>query len=259
MFQFLLRLVRGRATDDSQEGFVYVAGEDKGPMHSAREDAVIRVAGRGPPWIVVSHEIAAVVVEKWPGRLWRVKVVDAASLADQRSRGGPPRADAKYTRAVAVRVLREEAVGTLFGPHGEAVVRVLDAASKLDRNAADMLNSSRDVRAPAAYDRVWRNWMKQQGINTEVHPELDGTLHIVRFGSPINAGLKTLHGVVFKRAQQLEGKSALISKDDEVWLGPPWDGAFRALADAALALGASVEIDPSDRDALLRAWRSWRS
>lgn len=48
------------------KGYIYVSAEDRGPTATARTGAIIRNAGRGPPFIVVNHELSYVVATRWP-------------------------------------------------------------------------------------------------------------------------------------------------------------------------------------------------
>ena len=237
-------------------GFVYVSNEEIGPMRDARAGATIRVEGRGPPWIVVDRDPAAVILARWPGRLWRVRIVEAATERDQRHVGGPPLPYARYTRCISVAVEAEENIAVLFGPHGSSVVRVLEEASRLSRSQAEALAANRHADAAAAQDRAWRSWLQQEGIPDEVHDQYDGTLQMggQKWGSPINGGLAVLHDTVFKRAQFVDGDAATESDEEDTWLVRPWDGAGRVLGDAALALGAPEHMNDEDRAVLLGGW-----
>jgi len=257
MFKTLLRFTKRPAPELSGDGFVWVGDEEDGPMRAASKGCVIRIAGRGPPWIVVNHEATSVIAAKWPGKLWHVRIVDAATLNDQRERGGPPRASAGYTRAVAVEVLGEADAGTMFGPQGSEVLRVIDAAAHLDRHQAVALALHRNGNAANAQDRAWRAWMNQKQIPNKYYPDLlDGTLLLGTWGSPINGGLSKLYDVTFKRAKALDGDAAIETNEEDVWLAQPWNDAFSALADAALGMAAPSLASSEDREILLQAWLS---
>lgn len=240
----------------SADGFVYVPDENDGPMKEAREGAVVRIEGRGPPWIVVDQELASIVVSKWPGRLWRVRIVEAATASDQRNVGGPPLPHARYTRTISVRILHEEAPEVMFGPHGTDIALVLKTAAQLDNQLAQALSSNRHPDAPRAYDLAWRTWMKGRAIPDEDYDQLDGTLKLGSgtWSSPINEGFCVLHTVVFDRARNQDGPAAIEDDGEDVWLVAPWSGADRALGDAALALGAPELVSEADRAVLLQAW-----
>ncbi|WP_304179969.1 hypothetical protein [Phenylobacterium aquaticum] len=257
MFSKLMPFGRRSQPAQGAEGLVYVCQADQGPMQGATEGAVIRIPDRHPPWIVVNHDPGSVIVAKWPGRLWRVQIVDAATPMDQRAFGGAPLPHARYTRAVAVKVVREEDASQLFGPGGKAILPVLDAASNLVRSRAELLASARHADAADACDRLWRAWMQEQGVPSDAFPKsLDGVLLLSTYGSPINDGLSVLHSVVFDRAKELDGDAATISDDEDIWLAPPWDAASTALTDAALALGAPSWANSADREILTQAWKT---
>jgi hypothetical protein len=228
----------------------YVSSEEVGPMRDARVGSTVTLPDRGPPWIVVFHDAASVMAARWPGRLLRVRVLEAAAERDQ------PLSYARYTRCNSVVVESEEEAAVLFGLQGAKVVSVLDTALRLDRSEAEALSRGRHADAPAAYDRVWRAWLTQEAISDEYTVPLDGALSIGRLGSPIGQGLSLIYETTFKRAKVVDGDAAIESDDEDVWLVEPWDGAARVLGDAALALGAPELLDDGDRACLLSGWRA---
>ena len=65
------------------DGFVYVPDSDSGVFAGAARGMVLRKPDRSPPWIVVDHAIESAVIARWPGRLWRVVVLDADGVEDE--------------------------------------------------------------------------------------------------------------------------------------------------------------------------------
>ncbi|KQO08901.1 hypothetical protein [Sphingomonas sp. Leaf242] len=247
----------GRNKPDGRIGFVYVPYSETGPMSRAQPGQIVRVEGRGPPWIVVDEVPASIILAKWPGTLWRAKIVEAATVDDQRSRGGPPLPYARYTRRISVEILEREDLSALFGEHGQAVLMVLDRAAALTRDQAIRLPSARHPDAPDAYDRTFRRWGNAEGICEGYDENLDGTLKIgsMPAGSPINEGLSLIHLTVFHRAKTVDGANATsIDKEGDEDLVEPWAGAGAMLLDAGLALGAPNFVTAEDRDILLAGW-----
>jgi hypothetical protein len=248
------------AQDRPRRGFVYVHKGTAGPVASAEAGQLVRNPGRGPPWIVVDHELSSVVVAGWPGRLWEVEIVDA--IANQES-GSSIRDDAGYTRAAAVRVLRSVPVATLFGEHGTPVCTVIDAATRLDPEQARMLCDARHPEAREAYSRVWRRWFVSENIPLHrLSNEPEGTLAIARdtakYGSPVGRALLIISSVVDERARTVSGKGVLgtdPANAEELCLAEPWASAKLALLDAALAFGAPDLSPSADRQILTAAWR----
>lgn len=251
----------GLNTAKRTKGYAYVPAEDGGPMAFAKTGATVRTAKRGSPWIVVNHELSSVTVAKWPGRLWSVEVTDPATAKDQALAGGPPISSAQYTRAVAVQIAEELPSSMLFGPHGDAVSTVIDVARTLSADQAAKLSAARHPDAGRAYDRCWRVWLKNRGLqDAEADDSLDGTLATggVRPASPINSGLSVLHNELFRRATALSGDAATGTDGDDTWLVEPWRGACAALLDVALASGAPELVGSTDGDILTFAWRAVR-
>lgn len=232
-------------------GYVFVATDDDGPMCSAEPGKIVSVAGRGPPWIIVAWAFESINV-RWPGRLWRVRIREAAAPGQQ------PLPSAAYTRAVSVRVEAEEEAAQLFGGFGRQVVEVLETARHMDRASAETLATHRHQGAAAANDRAWRTWLDRLGVAHDGYSDLSDTL---KFGGPINdspikGGLLAVCDVVFARACAVDGDRATDRDEEDMWLLPPWNDACRALTDAALALGAPGIVGPEDRAVLLAGWHS---
>jgi hypothetical protein len=243
---------------EHQAGYVYVEEQDPGLMAGAEAGTIVRIPGKGPPWIIVDNSVESIVVAKWPGRLWRVAMVTPVPARDQLASGGVPGPEHGYTRAAAVRILEELPLPVLFGPHGEQVVRVIGAAVAIDAQRAQALSESRHPDAPQACARVWRAWLGDRPTAPGIEDfTFSRTLLLANVGgpvSPVNRGLAVVHGAVFRRALALVGDAATEEDDTDVWLIEPWRGASSSLIDAALAFGAPDHVTPPDRDVLTQAW-----
>lgn len=256
MFRQILPFCRKKA--DGRVGFIYVPDGETGPMRNARPGQIVRVEGRGPPWIVVDEVPASIVLARWPGTLWRAMIVEAATAQDQRSRGGPPLPYARYARCISVEILAEEDLSSLFGDYGKEVMAVLERARMMTRDQASILSSERHPEAGVAYDRTFRRWCSAEGIGVETHDDnLDGTLMIgsMPSRSPVNEGLSLVHLAVLDRAKAVDGLAATdVDEEGDQELVEPWSGAGAALLDAALAFGAPDFVNERDRPILTRAY-----
>ncbi|SNT56719.1 hypothetical protein SAMN05421812_11018 [Asanoa hainanensis] len=121
-----------------------------------------------PPWIVVDRQLDSVIMARWPGRLFRIASVPSSSEEERLAVAGAAEglhADARYTRFFVADVLAELPTGTLFGPHGDAVVEILECARHLTEPVARKLAAAQwwmirqrvDVDAPGspAQRRHW--------------------------------------------------------------------------------------------------------
>jgi hypothetical protein len=267
-----MRLVRASAAERTSlrdivpsmvQGFVYVSGDQPGPMEGATVGARVRMPSWDPPWIVVDHELDTVIVARWPGRLFRVESVPPSSdeerVALARARGSL-RAEARYTRVFAVDVLAELPPALLFGPHGQAVVEILECARLLVDPVARELAAVRPPDASQAYGRAWQRWLDRQPNGTPYrtgdHSHVLAVPGAGRIGSPIGHGIAVLWTCVVDRARRCAGSTAFTfdeDEDDKVLLDP-WATAASALLDAAMALGAPDLVDPADASLLTEAW-----
>ncbi|GHI04209.1 hypothetical protein AQI88_35535 [Streptomyces cellostaticus] len=245
-------------------GFVFVHDGSSGIPQTASAGTRVRQPSLEPPYLVVGHSPADVLVSRWPGRLFRAEVVPpttdeerAATVRIARSM----RPEAGYTCAFAVDLVEEISPSVLFGPHGGAVTRVLAAGLALDEDVARSLASARPTAANDAFGRAWDQWIagqpKAAGYRGRDHRS---TVAIVARGapvSPIGRGFTALCGVVDDSALLRGGKGAFTRNErGEKVLTEPWRTAGRALLDAAMAFGAPHLVDGAASTVLTAAWHA---
>ncbi|OPC84516.1 hypothetical protein B4N89_29540 [Embleya scabrispora] len=255
--------------DPPEEGFVFVREASPGPMAGAAVGRRVAKADFAPPCIVVDRELSSVIVGGWPGRLYRVAVTPPATDAEraaltQANEG--LRQPARYIRAFTVDVLAEWPASALFGPHGAAVVAVLDAARALTPRAAARLAAASTPGAAARYGAAWNRWLTGE---PNAAPYLDRdhrhTLAIPGAGpadSPIGKGFLAVSAAVRAAARDRGGPTAFETEYDEddgqseEVMAHPWSHALGPLLHAAMALGAPHLMSDADRDALTAPWRA---
>jgi hypothetical protein len=247
-----------------QRGYLYLASGDRMGA-SAAPGTILRIEGRGPPWLAVDHTLTRVVVTPWPGRLWLVEITDPISREEQAAQGSTLIENAGYTRAAAVRIVEEADIALLFGTQGAAVRAIIAKAHMLTEAAALALARARPPEAGKAYHRAWQRWLE---LRPSTHADLrsrdfEGMLAMpFHYGgqreSPIGGGLLTIDYVVTARARIVLGDAALTDDPDDpegALLVLPWANAGSALREAALAFGTVGLMSTIDRDILSRAWR----
>ncbi|MBV1850569.1 hypothetical protein [Catellatospora tritici] len=227
-------------------GYLWV--DHAAPEHerAARVGGRVRMPVLRPPWLVVYQEPGRVLVNRWPGRLLRVEVVPAQSEQERAvvaAVSARIRPDAGYTHAACVDVVAELSPALPFGPDGEAVVRVVEAAQALDEPTAHRLARARHGDAAHGYRAAWQRW-------------LAGT-RPAGLGSPVGSGLGLLHQVVRDSARSHGGPTAwVVDGDGEDVVAEPWQSAYAALREAALAYGAPDLLDGATGRALSTAWQA---
>ena len=242
----------------SNAGYVYAADEGRGAMKAALAGVRVAVEDRRPPFIVVDSRIDQIIVARWPGRLWLVRIADPVTADDERrTETVRPESSTGYIRAVAVDVMREVPAWALFGSSGEAVCAVISQAASLDLDQVSALAQNRHSAAGDAYSRAWNSWLKSKNKSAE-SGDLTGTLRMFSrgSGSPINCGLSVVHRAVWDRAQAIAGDSAFVQDEEgEIYLESTWSAAAKALLEAAMAFGAPLVSENEDCRIMSAAWR----
>ncbi|WP_057241198.1 MULTISPECIES: hypothetical protein [unclassified Kitasatospora] len=250
------------ADGDTVAGFVLVTAKDPDYLKVATVGDRVMLPSFEPPWIVVDHTLERVLVTRWPGRLFRAEVVPPATDEERAAMaraGENLRPDAGYTRAFAVDLREEISPSLLFGPHGDAVIRVLAAGLALDEEGARSLASARHPAAGQEYSKAWHRWLAELR-DTAHYRDQDhaSTLSIhgaAPSGSPIGCGFSVLWQTVRTSAElRCRAGSFTIDEDGDEVLLDPWRTALGALLDAAMAFGAPHLVDSHAAAVLTTAW-----
>ncbi|MGC0418920.1 hypothetical protein [Embleya sp. AB8] len=253
----------------AEPGFVFVPDDRGGPLTGAVAGQRIVKEDFEPPWIVVDRELATVNVVGWPGRLYRVAVVPPETERERAAMAEAAeglRVPAAYTRAFAVDILAELPVAALFGPHGDAVVEIVDAARALTPATAARLAAALVPQARAYFGAAWDRWLADEP-NAAPYRDGDHTCTLLipgagPIGSPIGKGFLVLSAAVRAAARERGGPTAFEIEYDEdgeadgEMLSRPWSRASHTLLHAAMALGAPHLTAEPDRAVLTAPWRA---
>lgn len=246
----------------SVEGFVYVPEESKEAMKQASQGARVSLSDGKPPFIVVDHYLESIVVAKWPGRLWRVRILEPLTKEAEQAAGVATLiAGASYTRALSVEVLDEIPIARLFGARGEAVCAIISQARQMQMEQVHSLAAARHPAAGATYAGLWKKWLASISHVTSTDPPDDVATVSVFVGpgrpkSPVNEGFSVLYQEMISRAESVSGAAAFIEEDEDRYLEPIWSAATKTLLDATMAYGAPHLCSQEDCNVLTQAWRS---
>lgn len=236
---------------DEITGFVYVADGETGPMTKAAAGLQIGSFKDTPPWIVVDDEPGSATLAKWPGRLWKVRVLQKATQQ--------PAACANYTRATAVHVVEELRLASLFGHNGDAIVDFLSSIARLTAQTAANLGDASDADAARVHNNVWDRWLSSVDPGSPCMGEdhsgvIAFSAHKPR--SPVGHATSVLYAELSQRARAIAGDSAWVVDGDDVNFNPQWARAAACLQHALFAIGAAQHLaSASERVALLRAYQ----
>ena len=243
------------------KGFVYQPEEEGGLLSGACEGEVVRNDNRRPPWIVVDHALESLIIPKWPGKLWEVEVVDAVNDADLEASGaGQLQPQANYIRAIAVNILKELPLESLFGQYGNHIINILDSIDDIDESKAIELSNACKPEAASLYSKAWNVWIAG-GNNESIKPGNDH-FHIIAItgtssDSPINKGLSVICSHIYERAREVtDGAAILVDEEGEVYLEPTWSKVSDVLLHAAMGYGARDLLAPEECKNLTSAWES---
>ncbi|MFJ8076992.1 hypothetical protein ACIQ7Q_24385 [Streptomyces sp. NPDC096176] len=248
---------------DAECGFVLVDEKSLDALQNAKVGKRVKLPS-GPPWIVVYRTLEDVSVSRWPVRLFRARVVPPETDRERAKLVSAARdvlPDAKYTRALHVDLLEELYSSVLFGPHGDAVARIVSAALALDEESANRLAAVNVPTADDEYSAAWERWLASQphGMRSSGRDHT-GTVNISGVGplaSPIRDGFNLIMRAVEDSAHLRGGAESFAEDEDgDLVMVDPWRSAAHAMLHAAMALGAPHLVDARAAAVLTSAWKT---
>ncbi|MFE3884850.1 hypothetical protein ACFXPQ_18395 [Streptomyces lydicus] len=158
-------------------------------------------------------------------------------------------------------MLEELSPPVLFGPHGDSVIRVLEAGLALDEGRAGELASARHPEADEEYHKAWDRWLVDQPEGAHYRNQDHASmLSIPGAGpsrSPIGHGFSLIWWVVTKSAlHRGNPRSCTHDEDGDPVLADPWESALCALLDTAMARGAPHLSGSEATTVLTTAWHA---
>jgi hypothetical protein len=238
--------------EEACDGYVYVP-RDEQAVHFAQIGPGVQVGSfiDRPPWIVVDHSPKSVVAAKWPGTLWSVRILGRAA--------SQPYAYAGYTRATAVRVLKEIGCGHLFEHDGDSVVSFLDQIESITENEVRRLGRVEDEEADRLFSAVWDRWLSViDPASSLIGGDHSGILQIGSKspGSPVGRAPSILHSLLLQRAREIDGDGAFVEDDNVLSFNPEWERVAKCAQNALFSVGVDETfLSPHEREVLGRAFR----
>jgi hypothetical protein len=218
-------------------GFIYSAFENGERFRNAKAGDLIVNENRNPPYIVVYHSIHTPIINKWPGKLFEVEIINQSEEKDL-NKGLIP--NVCYTRTLGVKILREVPVDGIFGPNGKSICKIIDLTRSVTEEQVNLLSKFDSSSGRDLYSKTWRNWIKMTDANhVYLNEDHSDTLKVFRnqeYGSPIGDGLSIISSQFSIRAKEINEASAFgINKDGEIFLKSIWFDACEKLLQAGMS------------------------
>lgn len=232
---------------------MYAPDEKSGLFENAKVGDRLIKPERKPPYIVVDHSLNTKIITKWPGKLYRVEVINPHK---ERDINKELLEGAHYTRTFGVKILEEIPIGKMFGANGDEIKRIIDITRELNEEAVNQL-SEYDVESNRTIvNKAWKNWIKEnvesyQHLDDDFYSTLKVTSKDKAYSSPIGEGLSIISSQFSIRTRELVGDEGFhIDKDGEIYLLPKWDKACEALLQAGISYESHNLLSESKKDVL---------
>ena len=226
------------------QGYIYVSKEEN-ELFKGFEigDSVIK-KNKNPPYIVVDHTLDTKIITQWPGKLFKVEVINPSK--EKGINKGLVK-DIWYTRTLGVKILDEVNISKLFGGNGQNIEQIIDLTRNITEEKVLAFSKYSETENRDLFTKAWRNWIMLYNKN---HPYLNdehyNTISLSqknqRYSSPIKKGLSIISSQFDIRARELVGETAFgVDEEGELYLQPIWANAVEKILHAGISY-ASDEI-----------------
>jgi hypothetical protein len=235
------------------QGYVYVADSENELFKNVKAGDIVIKKDKSSPYIVVDHRLESIIISNWPGKLYKVEILDPSKEKDINK--GLVK-NIWYTRTFGVNILEEVSVKVLFGKHGKSVVNLANFIKTITEENVINLAKFDNKDNKHLYSKAWKNWIE---LHDKTHPFLEeehiNTLKLrlkdSSVSSPINQGLSVIANQLDKRAEELVGDSAYTTNEDgDLCLQPTWAKAQDILLHAGMSFATDPILTATERASL---------
>lgn len=224
------------------QGYIFATIEDIEFANAEVGDHIVK-ADKTPPFFVVDHFIHKKILTHWPGKLYKVEILNEND-DDEKEINKGLQENRWYTRTFGVKIIEELPQALLFGQNGEDICKIVDIATNITADEAALLSKYPIGNNGKLYSKVWNLWADltdKDYINKSSN--WDGTLAAYpkdqKFISPISHATSLVYNLCYKRAKALEGDAAIdIDDEGEISLKPKWSITCNHLLNAAMSYEA---------------------
>ncbi len=232
------------------QGYVYASKDENELFGNAKVGDAIIKKDKKPPFIVVDHSLDTKIITQWPGKLFKVEVINPSR--GKRINKGLVK-DVWYTRTFGVKILEEIEIKELFGDNGRKVEQIINLTRNITEDKVLELSKFEKGMNSELFTKAWRNWIMIYDAN---HPFVNDdhldTIKLApknhRYSSPIKEGLSIISSQFDIRARELVGDSAFgVDEDGEIYLKPIWAKAVEKILHAGMSYASDNILTESER------------
>lgn len=243
---------------ENLKGYVYYSVEEDKRFSVAKAGDIIKNDSNLPPWIVVNHDLNAIIVTEWPGKLFEVEVLNQS---EEKNLNKGLAKDVSYTRTLGVKITREISLENLFGDNGVNICQIIDRTRNITETEVKALSKYKNDYSREIYSKAWEKWI---GIHSkESDHATDKHYDTLKFftsnnrdsSSPIKQGLVIIANQLDSRAREILGQRAFVIEKGEQYLISEWADAMEKLLHAGMAYENDGLLTLEEKKVLLKPFR----
>jgi len=235
------------------QGFVYSADDDNELFKDAKVGDLIIKQDRNPPFIVVDHTLDKTIITSWPGKLYKVEVINQSKEKDLNE--GLVK-NVWYTRTLGIKILEELSVENIFGKNGKQISRIIDLTRNITEEQVNSLSKYDIESGRNLFTKAWRNWILLTDkdhiyLNDDHYNTLKVFPNNQVYSSPIREGLSIISSQFDIRARELVGESAFgVDEEGEIYLQPKWSNACEKLKQGGMSYESDNLLSEAEKETL---------
>lgn len=203
---------------------------------NARPGDLVIKEDKKPPYIVVDHHWVTSLITQWPGKLFKVSILNPL---DEKDINAGLVENIWYTRTYALKVLEELPAEIVFGANGKEIKNLLALIQNVTEVQVNQLADHALEVNRKLYSETWNRWKNFCDGNLSIENYenvISSQPKNSQVKSPIGIGLSVISNTFYQTVRKLTQDEALeIDEDGEVWLKAKWAAAGEHFLNAAMS------------------------
>ena len=203
---------------------------------NARPGDLVIKEDKKPPYIVVDHHWTTSVITQWPGKLFKVSILNPL---DEKDINTGLVENIWYTRSYALKILEELPAEVVFGTSGIKIKNLLALIQNITEIQVYQLADYGLEVNRKLYSETWNRWKNFCDGSSSIEDYenvIASQPKNSQLKSPIGIGLSVISNTFYQTVRKLTRDEALeIDEEGEVCLKAKWAAAGEHFLNAAMS------------------------
>lgn len=218
---------------------------------NARPGDLVIKEDKKPPYIVVDHDWITSIITQWPGKLFKVSILNPL---DEKDINTGLVENIWYTRTYGLKILEELPAEVVFGTNGKEIKNLLSLIQNITEVQVNQLAEYALEVNRKLYSETWNRWKNFCDGSSSIEDYenvIASQSKNSQVKSPIGIGLSVISNTFYQTVRKLTRDDALeIDEEGEVCLKAKWTAAGEHFLNAAMSYESNNLLTEQEKNQL---------